>query len=327
MLLCNLNINDPLNYLIMVKYIFTLLVRESGFWRHVLKLSLIGLVLGLLVVSCFSDLPFESKSYSSPRLNVSDSLAMVNIYKAIGPWGGDWDLKDIHTWGGVEAALDLDNNEYRIVGFQYYNGRFHGYFPEDFRKLTELRKLAVCGGTLSGGIPSWIGELKHLQYLALGENRMSGEIPEEIGNLVDLQKLVITHNLICGELPESLGNLVNVYRLTINHTLVEGEIPKSLKNMSSVEVMDLNNNRLSGRFPIEILRNERLAIDCTNNYITELPFEVWKDDFVGAPPILAGNMLNGTLPDWIFETKKWDVYGTMSTDRQKKGYGYKNFKK
>ena len=326
MFLCNLNIN-PLNDLIMVKCSFTLLVRKSSSWRHALKLSLTGLVWGLLVVSCSSDLLSEGKSYSSPRLIVSDSLAMVNIYKAIGPWGGDWDLKDIRTWGGVEGALDLDNNEYRIVGFQYYNGRFHGDFPEDFRKLTELRKLAVCGGTMSGSIPSWIGELKHLQYLAFGENRMSGEIPEEIGNLVNLQKLVITHNFIGGKLAESLGNLVKVYRLTINHTFVEGEIPKSLKNMSSVEVMDLNDNRLSGRFPIEILRNERLAVDCTNNNITELPFEVWKDDFVGAPPILEGNMLNGILPDWIFETKKWDVYGTMSTDCQKKGYGYDNFKK
>lgn len=311
----------------MVKNSFTLLTRKNGSWRHVLNLSLIGFVLGLLVVSCSSDLPSEGKPYSSPRLNASDSLAMVNIYNAIGPWGGDWDVKDIYTWGGVEIALDLDNNEYRIVGFQYYNGRFHGDFPEDFRKLTELRKLAVCGGTLSGCIPSWIGELKHLQYLAFGENRMSGEIPEEIGNLVNLQKLVITDNLISGKLPESLGKLVNVYRLTINHTLVEGEIPKSLKNMSSVEVMDLDNNRLSGRFPIEILRNERLAVDCTNNYITELPFEVWKDDFIGAPPILEGNMLNGTLPDWVFETKKWDSFALISVVRQKPGYGYTNYNK
>lgn len=154
---------------------------------------------------------------------------------------------------------------------------------------------------------------------------MSGEIPKEIGDLVNLQKLVIAHNLISGKLPESLGNLVNVYRLTINHTLVEGEIPKSLKNMSSVEVMDLNDNRLSGKFPIEILRNARLCVDCSNNKIAELPFEVWKDDFVGAPPILVRNMLKGTLPDWVFRTKKWDSYGSVSVARQKQGYGYTNY--
>lgn len=310
----------------MVKLSFTQLARRSSSWCHVLKWSLAFLALGLFVVSCSSDLPSEGQSDASPRLNVSDSLAMVNIYKEIGPWGNKWDLEDINTWGGVQVALDLDYNEYRIVGFEYYNGSFHGYFPEDFRKLTELRRLAVCGGTLSGDIPSWIGELKHLQYLALADNQMTGAIPEEIGNLVNLQKLMIANNRVCGELPESLGNLVNVYRLTINRTLVEGEIPKSLKNMKSVEVMDLDNNRLSGRFPIEIL-NGRLAVDCTNNYITELPFEVWKDDFVGGPPILEGNMLKGTIPDWVFETKKWELYGTMSTDRQKKGYGYDNFKR
>ena len=86
MFLCNLNIN-PLNDLIMVKCSFTLLVRKSSSWRHALKLSLTGLVWGLLVVSCSSDLLSEGKSYSSPRLNVSDSLAMVNINLASGPWG------------------------------------------------------------------------------------------------------------------------------------------------------------------------------------------------------------------------------------------------
>lgn len=312
----------------MLKHSFTLFKRKDSYRRRdMFKLCLTCFSFCLFGISCSSDVPQTEMLKYPPRLNASDSLAMVNIYKAIGPWGGDWDLKDMYTWGGVEIALDLDYNEYRIVGFQYYNGRFHGYFPEDFRKLTELRKLAVCGGTLSGNIPSWIGELVHLQYLALGNNEMFGEIPEEIGNLVNLQKLIITDNSICGKLPESLGKLVNVYRLTINRTLVEGEIPKSLKNMSSVDVMDLNNNCLSGRFPIEILRNERLAVDCSGNYITELPVEVWKDDFVGAPPILVGNMLKGTLPNWVFKTKKWDIYGTMSTGRQKEGYGYDNFKK
>lgn len=310
----------------MVKCSLTLLARRSRSWCHVLKWSLACLALGMFAVSCSSDLPSEDNYNAPPRLNASDSLAMVNIYKEIGPWGNKWDLEDINTWGGVQVALDLDYNEYRIVGFEYYQGSFHGYFPEDFRKLTELRRLAVCGGTLSGDIPSWIGELKHLQYLALADNQMTGAIPEEIGNLVNLQKLMIANNRVCGELPESLGNLVNVFRLTINRTLVEGEIPKSLKNMKSVEVMDLDNNRLSGRFPIEIL-NERLAVDCTNNYITELPFEVWKDDFVGCPPILEDNTLKGTIPDWVFETKKWELYGSMSVDRQKKGYGYDNFKR
>lgn len=155
---------------------------------------------------------------------------------------------------------------------------------------------------------------------------MTGKIPESIGELTDLERLIINDNQIGGKLPESLGNLKKVYRLTINYTLVEGEIPKSLKNMSSAIVMDLNNNRLSGQFPIEILTNKRLAVNCENNFITELPFEVWKDDFVGSPPYLEGNMLSGTIPDWVFETDKWNEFGDISVIKQKEGYGYSNYR-
>ena len=121
----------------------------------------------MLFVSCSSE---EGSMFAdnTPKLNKSDSLA-------------NWDLKNIKTWGGVEIAYDLDKNEYRIVGLEYYGGSFGGDFPEDLRKLTELRRLAITGGSLSGQIPEWIGELKHLYYLALGSNNMFGEIPQSIG--------------------------------------------------------------------------------------------------------------------------------------------------
>lgn len=304
---------------------FKFLKKKIHFLFRSPAIGWVCLLFCLFNFSCSSD-DDTPPAPSSPRLNESDSLAMVNIYKAIGPWGYEWDLENIQTWGGVQIALDLDFNEYRIVGFEYYNGTFSGVFPEDFRKLTELRVLAISGGDLSGEIPEWIGELKHLQYLAIGENCMTGKIPESIGELTDLERLIISSNQIGGKLPESLGNLTKVYRLTIVNTQVEGEIPKSLKNMKSAIVMDLANNRLSGRFPIEILTNKRLAVGCENNFITELPFEVWKDDFVGSPPYLEGNMLSGTIPDWVFETDKWNEYGDISVVKQKEGYGYSNYR-
>lgn len=295
------------------------------FHRKALK-KMACIILCILAMSCSSDFTTSPPTKQVPYLNTSDSLAMVNIYKTIGPWGDEWDLNDIKTWGGVEIALDLDFNEYRIVGFQYYFGRFHGYLPEDFRKLKELRKLAICGGTLSGNIPSWIGELTNLQYLAISDNNIGGEIPKEIGNLVNLQKLMITNNFVSGTLPESLGNLKKVYRLSIYGTNIEGEIPKSLANMTSAIVMDLNDNQLTGRFPIEILTNTRLHVDCSNNNIIELPFEVWKDDFVGSPPNLQENMLSGEIPEFVFKTEKWKNYNRSSVSRQKEGFGYSNYK-
>lgn len=87
------------------------------------------------------------------------------------------------------------------LGFEYYQGSFNGDFLDELRKLTELRRMAITGGSLSGQIPEWIGELKHLYYLALGSNNMSGEIPESIGQLKKLKR----------------GYLLNIVKLVENY--------------------------------------------------------------------------------------------------------------
>ena len=56
-------------------------------------------MLAACTISCNSNVPsLEEPKDTAPHLNESDSLAMVNIYKKIGPWGYDWDLKDIHKY-------------------------------------------------------------------------------------------------------------------------------------------------------------------------------------------------------------------------------------
>ena len=188
-------------------------------------------LLSLFIVSCDKETETPENPPESPhfdetklRLNVSDSLAMVNIYKAMGPWSVEWDLTDRHTWNGVETMLDLDNNELRITGFESYGGRYKNTISEEFRKLTELRKLAIPGGTLSGNIPSWIGELTKLELLVLGDNYLNGEIPPEIGNLRQLQVLKITNCDIEGSIPETLGNLSNLVYLHLYGNKLSGEI-------------------------------------------------------------------------------------------------------
>lgn len=197
-----------------------ILVRNAIF---VYAIRIICIAFPFVFVGCsseFKDPPFSSSSKESYPLNKSDSIAMVNIYRKIGPFGEKWDLKDITTWGGVEAALDLTSNEYRITGF-FYNGDFFGDIPEEFRQLTELRKLGLVGGNLSGEIPAWIGELSHLEYLSIMDNKISGKIPSEVGKLVNLKYLNLSMNNLEGELPESLGKLVNIVRLTITDTKIK----------------------------------------------------------------------------------------------------------
>lgn len=281
-------------------------------------------ILAGCAVSCSSNGPsLEEPKDTVPHLNESDSLAMVNIYKKIGPWGYDWDLKDIKTWGGVDIALETSSNQYRIVGFNYY-GSFSGEIPDDFRKLTELRVLGLGGGTLSGHIPSWIGELTNLIYLYIGFNQISGPIPPEIGKLTKLEQLTIGKNFVDGPLPEELGNLTNLWKLVICDTKVSGSIPKSLSKLNKLKYIDFDNNQLSGEFPIEILK-DGVYIGCLNNNITKLSFEVWKDELRVGPPDLQGNRLSGEIPEWVFNTKKWHSYGFF-VGRQQKDYGYTNYR-
>ncbi|NVK93616.1 leucine-rich repeat domain-containing protein [Bacteroides sp. L10-4] len=281
-------------------------------------------MLAACTISCNSNVPsLEEPKDTAPHLNESDSLAMVNIYKKIGPWGYDWDLKDIQTWGGVDIALETSTNQYRIVGFNYY-GSFSGEFPDDFRKLTELRVLGLGGGTLSGQIPSWIGELTNLIYLYIGFNQISGPIPPEIGKLTNLEQLTIGNNFVNGPLPEELGNLANLQKLVICDTKVSGSIPKSLGKLDKIKNIVFHNNQLSGEFPIEILKYG-VYIGCWNNNITKLSFDAWKDEPRISPPDLQGNRLSGELPEWVFNTKNWHSL-KFHVSKQQEGYGYTNYK-
>lgn len=258
-----------------------------------------------------------------PYLNKSDSLSMIQIYKKIGPWGKDWDLRDIQTWGGVDIALDESTNQYRIVAFNSY-GSFSGKIPDDFRKLTELRILGLGGGELSGNIPEWIGELTNLTYLYIGLNRISGTIPKSIGRLKKLETLIIGGNKVSGYLPEEIGQLENLRTLQIMQTDVGGSIPKSLKNLKNIEQIYLDGNHLSGEFPIEILK-PGIIVRCQDNDITGLDFSIWRDDIKITPPDLQGNRLSGEIPKWVTRTKKWEICNYL-VDAQQTKYGYYNYK-
>ena len=280
-----------------------------------------------LLCACHSS-ELESLSVESGStigLNKGDSIAMVAIYNKIGPWGMEWDLHDVNTWGGVEAAWDEKNGEYRIVKFNY-KGSFRGTIPEEFMQLTELRYLGLGGGTLSGSIPSWIGSLKKLEGLFLGHNYLEVTIPVEICNLPNLEDLIIVNTFMTGAIPKEIGKLKKLRRLNISGTDIGGEIPVELKDLPELEILDLKDNKFSGRFPVEIIGD--YAIDCSFNCITELPLEVWKMDTAGFTigfPDLQNNNLSGVLPEWVFETEQWKHYGCF-VDRQNEGYGYENFK-
>lgn len=284
-------------------------------------LTSICLVFLFIHCSSIEDDPVLNPLPSAPLLNKIDSIAMVNIYNKIGPWGNEWNLSDIQTWGGVTITLDISENEYRITEFNYY-GSFKGKIPEDFLNLKELRVLGLGGGNLHGNIPAWIGDLDKLESLYIGYNKITGSIPPSIGKLKNLRFLTLVENYLNGRLPKELGSLENLEFLTIGNTNIEGEIPSSLKNLTKIKRIILDQNKLSGEFPLEIL-NSKFTIECSYNNITKLDFNVWSDKNNLFPPDLQFNRLSGIIPDSIKTNKKWEEYNFL-VGTQQDGYGYKN---
>lgn len=269
-------------------------------------------------------IPEEKPENVRPPLNQQDSLAMIAIYKKNGPWGNEWDLKDIKTWSGVTASLETTTNEYRITEFNFNGFGFHGSIPAEFKEIPYLRVLGLGGGDLGGEIPAWIGDLKNLEVLYIGYNNVYGSIPPEIGKLTKLTRLTLGANHLSGELPKELGNLVNLERLTIMQTDITGEVPSTLINLKKAKDIILEKNKLSGRFPLELVKSQANLL-CNHNNITELPFEAWRDEAGEKMPQLQGNRLSGTIPDWVKETPKWKEQKGISVGNQQSGYGYTNF--
>ena len=280
------------------------------------------LIATFLMVGCkddtYQDLP-EPTGEVRPRLNVSDSIALIKIYEALGPWDGErWDYNDYTTWAGLTAAYDVDNEEIRAVGLEVYGG-IHGTIPDEICNLTELRRLVLTGG--QGRIPENIGNLKHLQYLWLDNNQLIGGIPESIGNLRELQQLRLSNSQLDDTIPESIGKLVNMEVLQIFNTRMKGNIPKGIASWSKLKQMVVKQNHFSGTFPIEILANKHVVFDFDGNDITELPWEVWADTFDAVPPNLERNRLSGEIPSWVLKTQKWQRYHYV-VGKQQGGYGY-----
>ena len=272
---------------------------------------------------CSDDEPAPAEPPGEPhmKLNVKDSLAMVKLYKTIGPWvRGGWDLTDYTTWLGVGTAFDLDTQELRIVEFNVINGEFHDTIPDEIGDLTELRVLIMTGGVLQGSIPEAIGNLKNLEYMCIGENHLSGKIPESVGNLKKIKRFQIKDCDISGSIPESIGDMDSLEYLSINFTNVSGEIPKSLSKLEKCTHIWLNNNKLSGTFPIEAA-SPNVRINCKDNNIEELPVEIWSDDDPRKIPDLQGNRITTTIPKWVTEQEKWKQNKGF-IELQQKGYAY-----
>lgn len=295
-----------------------------------LHIYIITFFVTVIIIGCDDDFP---EFVSPARLSIGDSMAIATIWQETMQYrtkeAYKWDLEHpLRTAGEYILEKDTLNNKL-IVTELTIEGEFEAgaKLSSAIFELKDLKKLCICSN-IKYSIPSEISQLTNLQRLTLmsmGDNGIMGNIPDAVGDLQNLEYLKIDGENVTGELPEELGNLSKIKYIIINNTKITGSIPLSFANFKNRNVyLDLGYNQLCGVFPLNVL-GPNVIYWCWNNYFTELPFEVWKDDTDVFPPMLRYNHLCGDIPDWVKNTNKWNQYGIWSTGAQLEGYGYSNY--
>lgn len=275
-----------------------------------------SLLLSAYLVSSCDKNNLEPEIQVMPKLNIQDSLAMIDIYEMgnISNWyyeNENWNPADLKTWRSIKYELDTITKEYRIV---------------------ELHIVTDWGGTVpsEGAISSKIGNLSELRLLQIVGDRISGELPQEIGKLKNLTHLEIFKTNLSGSLPDDLFNS-SYYRVMIAHNpKITGTLPSSLAYLESIPYKTefyIGDTGITGKIPKGIHANIKLE----NNNLTEYPFEytLQYDDSQNLTTEYIGvtahrNRISGTIPDEILNDTVRIFALTRHVGYQQEGYGYTN---
>ncbi|PPS02462.1 hypothetical protein GOBAR_AA18203 [Gossypium barbadense] len=220
----------------------------------------------------------------------------------------------------------------RLVSISLLGNRLTGSIPRELANLKNLTSLVLENNRLSGTLPAALGNLPKIERLHLSSNNFTGEIPEMFASLTSLKQFRISDNNFTGQIPDFIfrnwTNLEEIYieasglsgpipsinatlenlkyiiisdlngadttfsQLLIDATLPKldrlmlrscnliGEIPVSFGTFTSIKILDLSFNRLSGKIPDEL---------------SNLRFDNM---------FLNGNNFNGSVPQWILETRE-----------------------
>ncbi|KAH9699025.1 putative LRR receptor-like serine/threonine-protein kinase [Citrus sinensis] len=203
-----------------------------------------------------------------------------------------------------------------------------GEIPPSFGRLSSLQVLSLRSNQLSGEIPRELGDLSQLR--SLPENGLSGTLPPELGKLSNLQELWLTSNNLRGDLPKDYENLKNLTTFEISGNNLSGPIPRFIAkwvnlyslfvtdlqtkglsfpesaNLSSILSLTLRNCSITGSIPPYIANwNQLRFLDLSFNNLTGGIPSTFKNLFL-YQMYLTRNMLNGTLPDWIYRNV-WEL--------------------
>ena len=269
-----------------------------------MRKPLFYLCIALICCAACSNDPEVNLEPQAPRLNVNDSLAIVDIWeKSDGKkWASHWVLENFWTWGGVGIVLDKEKNEYRIV-------KLVVNVPED--------------PSVQGTISPKLAELTELRNLVIGGKGITGEFPESIKKLNNLNNFTLTGTGISDTIPGYLFLLPNIKSIQImGNSGITGTLPMEILELpEDMLFLRFEYNSLSGKIPTGIKLDDTNVVLIGNKY-TEFPFEYYNEDIAFLD--LSYNEITGIIPDTILNNKKAIDKLFYSTLRQKDGFGFDN---
>ncbi|XP_062223676.1 receptor-like protein kinase 5 isoform X2 [Phragmites australis] len=183
-----------------------------------------------------------------------------------------------------------------------------GPIPDEFGKLTKLKKLWLSGMNLTGGIPDTLSALTELTVLDLSQNELESEIPAWVWKLQKLQDLYLyANNLVGGIGPDVTA--VSMLELDLSENRLTGPIPETIGNMKNLTLLYLYFNNITGRIPASVgLLPSLTDLRIFNNMLSgPLPPELGKHSPLGNLEV-CNNFLTGELPDTLcFNKKLYDI--------------------
>ncbi|XP_064947956.1 probable LRR receptor-like serine/threonine-protein kinase At1g53430 isoform X1 [Musa acuminata AAA Group] len=208
--------------------------------------------------------------------------------------------------------------------------RISGKIPDEIGNIITLEELTFDCNQLEGLIPASLGNLINLSRFHLSANNLTGELPDSLGKLTNLTEFTIDGNSISGKIPSFIGNWTKLQRLDMQGTLMEGPFPPTISNLTSIQQLRVSDLRGGlGTFPAlqNMNKMERLVLRNLSisgelpDFIAEMPaiktLDVSFNNLSGPIPssynillrsinymYLTSNMLNGTIPEWIFGSDK-----------------------
>ncbi|KAA8524031.1 hypothetical protein F0562_010537 [Nyssa sinensis] len=234
------------------------------------------------------------------------------------------------------TAIDLTRNylngtipaEWSSLPLQHISllgNRLTGPIPKEFGSITSLTELTVESNQLSGAIPPELGSLTHIENIYLSSNYFTGKLPERLAQLITLKRFRISDNHFEGKIPSFIQNWINLEQLVIEASGLNGPIPPAiarLEKMDHLRISDLNGNE--DTFPqLSTMKSLKTLILRSCNIAGEIPdylgnmsltiLDLSFNRLRGGIPdsfrqsrrmqyvFLTGNLLNGTVPDWLLE--------------------------